>query len=88
MAESGRRREAAQILAELKLRAKSGYASPCLIALVELGLGERDQAIASLEQGYANRDQWILCLKVDPLLDDLRSDPRFQDLLRRIGLPE
>jgi hypothetical protein len=55
---------------------------------VQLGLGERDQAIASLEQGYANRDQWMLYLKVDPHLDDLRSDPRFEDLLRRVGLPE
>jgi|GEM_PF-5174546 len=41
-----------------------------------------------LEQGYANRDQRMLYLKVDPHLDDLRSDPRFKDLLRRVGLPE
>ena len=88
LAESGRKREAAQILAELKLRSKYRYVSPCLIALVQLGLGERDQAIASLAQGYANRDQWMLYLKVDPHLDDLRSDPRFEDLLRRVGLPE
>lgn len=88
LAESGRKRDAERILAELKLRSKHRYVSPCLIALVQLGLGERDQAIASLEQGYANHDQWILCMKVDPLLDDLRSDPRFKDLLRRIGLPE
>ena len=43
LAESGRKREAAQILAELKLRSKYRYVSPCLIALVQLGLGERDQ---------------------------------------------
>jgi hypothetical protein len=51
-----------------------------------LGLGERNQAIAALEQGYTNRDQWMMYLKVDPGWDELRSDPRFKDLLRRVGL--
>jgi hypothetical protein len=58
------------------------------MALVQIGLGERDQALASLEQGYKNRDQWMLYLKVDPHVDDLRSDPRFQDLLRRMNFPQ
>jgi hypothetical protein len=49
--------------------------SPYLIALVQIGLGERNQAIASLEQGYTNPDQWMTYLKVDPQMDDLRSDP-------------
>ena len=88
LGESGRKEEATKILEELKLRSEHQYVSPCLIALVQIGLGERDQAIASLEQGYTNRDQWMLYLKVDPHMDGLRSDPRFRDLLRRIGLPQ
>ncbi len=88
LGESGRKQEAKKLLEELQKRSKQSYISPCLIALVQIGLGERDQAIASLEQGYTNRDQWMLYLKVDPQMDDLRSDPRFQDLLRRVGLPQ
>jgi hypothetical protein len=40
-----------------------------------------------LEQAYDNRDQWMLYLKVDPHMDRLRTDPRFQDLVRRVGIP-
>jgi TolB-like protein/Tfp pilus assembly protein PilF len=85
---SGRKQEARKLLEELEERSKHRYVSPYLIALVQIGLGERDQAIASLEQGYTNRDQWMMYLKVDPRLDDLHSDPRFQDLVRRVGLPQ
>jgi TolB-like protein/Tfp pilus assembly protein PilF len=86
LGDSGRKQEARKILKELKERSKHRYVSPYLIGLVQLGLGERNQAIASLEQGYTNRDQWMMYLKVDPGWDDLRSDPRFKDLLRRVGL--
>jgi TolB-like protein/DNA-binding winged helix-turn-helix (wHTH) protein/Tfp pilus assembly protein PilF len=85
---SGRKQEARKLLEELEERSKHRYVSPYLIALVQMGLGERDQAIASLEQGYTNRDQWMMYLKADPRWDDLRSDPRFQDLIRRVGLPQ
>ncbi len=88
LGDSGRKQEARKLLEELEKRSKHRYISPCLIALVQIGLGEKDQAIASLEQGYTERDQWMLYLKVDPHMDDLRSDPRFQDLLRRVGLPQ
>src|SRR5260370_19142888 len=88
LGDSGRKQEARKMLKELKERSKHRYVSPCLIGLIQLGLGERNQAIASLEQGYTNRDQWMMYLKVDPGWDDLRSDPRFKDLLRRIGLPQ
>jgi TolB-like protein/DNA-binding winged helix-turn-helix (wHTH) protein/Tfp pilus assembly protein PilF len=88
LGESGRKREAKKLLEELQERSKQRYISPCLIALVQIGLGNRDQAIASLEQGYTDRDQGMMYLKVDPEMDDLRSDPRFQDLLRRVGLPQ
>jgi TolB-like protein/DNA-binding winged helix-turn-helix (wHTH) protein/Tfp pilus assembly protein PilF len=87
LGESGRKQEATKILDELKRRSDQRYVSPCLLALVQIGLGQRDHAIASLEQGYTNRDQWMLYLKVDPHMDDLRSDPRFRDLLRRVNIP-
>jgi TolB-like protein/DNA-binding winged helix-turn-helix (wHTH) protein/Flp pilus assembly protein TadD len=85
LGESGKRQEALKILEELKRRSQQRYISPCLPALVQIGLGERDQAIALLEQCYNNRDQWILFLKVDPHMDDLRTDPRFQELLKKVG---
>ncbi len=85
---SGRKQEARKLLEELEERSKHRYTSPYLIALVQIGLRERDQAIASLEQGYTNRDQWMMYLKADPRWDDLRPDPRFQDLLRRVGFPQ
>jgi len=84
---SGRKQEARKLLEELRERSKHRYISPYLIALVQIGLAERDQAIASLEQGYTNRDEWMMFLKVDPRWDDLGLDPRFKDLLRRVGLP-
>jgi tetratricopeptide (TPR) repeat protein len=88
LGDSGRKQDARKILEELKGGSKHHYLSPYLIAPVQIGLGERDQAIASLEQGYTDRDQWMLYLKVDLHMDDLRSDPRFKDLLRRVGLPQ
>ncbi len=51
-------------------------------------LGEADQAFAWLERAYEERDHDLVFLQTDPTLDPLRSDPRFQDLLRRIGFPE
>jgi tetratricopeptide (TPR) repeat protein len=88
LGDSGRKQEARKLLEELEGRSKHRYISPYLIALVQIGLVERDQAIASLEQGYTDRDQWMMFLKVDPHMDDLRSDPRFKDLIRRVGLPQ
>ena len=88
LGDSGRTQEARKILAELTKQSKRHYVSPYLIGLVRLGLGERNQAIESLEQGYTNRDQWMMYLKVDPGWDDVRSDPHFKDLLRRMKFPQ
>src|SRR5260370_16970245 len=87
LAESGRKQEARKLLEELEEPSKHPYISPSLIPLVHIALTKKDQAFASLEQGFAARDQWMLYLNVDPHLDNLRSDPRFKDLLRRVGLP-
>jgi len=56
------------------------------IAAIYEGLGEKDQAFASLAKAYAERDSNISNLKMDPEFDSLHSDPRFTDLLRRVGL--
>ena len=56
------------------------------IATVYAGLGEKEEALAWLDKAYEARSDFIVFIKVDLAWDGLRSDPRFQDLLRRIGL--
>ncbi len=65
---------------------KRRYISPYLFAVVYVGLGDKEQAFAWLEKAYQDRSFWLIWLKVEPRFDSLRDDPRFQDLLRRIGL--
>lgn len=82
----GKRDKARKVIEELKEQSKRRYLHPYLIALIYTGLSERDQAFKYLEQGYQDRSFFMTYLKVDPRLDSLRSDPRFTDLLRRVGL--
>jgi adenylate cyclase len=84
---SHQRREALKVLGELKKLSKQKYVTSYGVALVYAGLGENDQAFAWLDKGYAERTHWLVWLKLDPRWDSLRSDPRFQDLLRRMDLP-
>ncbi|MFY9607375.1 MAG: tetratricopeptide repeat protein [Blastocatellia bacterium] len=83
---SGRRDKAQQVLAESKRQSKRRYISPFMIAIVHVGLDEKDQAFQWLEKAYDDRSVWMVFLKVDPRLDSLRSDPRFVGLLQRMGL--
>jgi serine/threonine-protein kinase len=83
---SGKTREAQQVLAELKERAKRTYISPTVIAFIHISLGEKDQAFALLDKAYEGRDFILVTLKTEPMFDSLRSDPRFAGLLRRVGL--
>lgn len=84
----GERSQALRTIDELKAVSKQEPVSPEVFAIIYLGLGEKDQAFAWLEKAYDERDHSLLStLKVDPLWDPLRSDPRFADLLRRIGPP-
>jgi len=53
-----------------------------------MGLGEKDQAFQWLEKSYQDHGNDLTGLKIDPLLESLRSDPRFTDLVRRVGLPQ
>jgi TolB-like protein/Tfp pilus assembly protein PilF len=84
----GRNSEAQKILLELKDRSKKRYVSGYQIALVYLGLGQNDQAIKQLEHAFQERSTLLSYLKMDPRFGPLRSDPRFQDLIRRMGLPQ
>ncbi|MBL8208677.1 MAG: protein kinase [Blastocatellia bacterium] len=83
---SGQRREAQKLLAALQEEAKDKYVSPYHLARIYVGLGEPEQAFAQLEKAFAERDSNLSYLKVEPQFDRLRPDPRFADLLRRIGL--
>ncbi len=84
---SGNGEGAEKTLGDLEMMAKEHFVSPYFVALVYSGLGDRDRAFKCLEKAYNERSDWLTYLKVDPPFDGLRSDPRFQDLLRRIGLP-
>ncbi len=84
---SGNRDEALKILGELRDRSKDMRLSPYQIAAIYAGLNAKDQAFEWLENAYKESSIWIRYLKVDPGLDPLRSDPRYLDLVRRIGFP-
>ena len=79
---AGRRDQAERLLADLVARSKREYVSSYWIALVHHGLGQEEQALARLETALEQREAMPL-LEVEPRWDSLRSDPRFQALLRR-----
>ena len=62
------------------------FVSPFCTAIVYLGLGDRERALDGLEKAYEARSQWLTFLKVDRVFDPLRSDPRFIELLKKVGL--
>jgi hypothetical protein len=72
----------------LKQQPTREYVSPYPIARVYLRLGEKEEALAWLQKGLAIHDGDMIQVKVDPDFDPLRSDPRFQDLLRRMNFPQ
>jgi len=85
---SGKKEQALKTIAELQGLAKSKYVSPYQIAAIYAGLGDKDQAFAWLEKAYQERSDWLVNLNRDQRLDTLRSDPRFGELVRRMGLPQ
>jgi tetratricopeptide (TPR) repeat protein len=88
-AASGQKEEARKRLTAemLRLQAGNSYVRPGYVAEVYSALGDKNQALYWLEKGYREHDAWLALLKVWPRLDPLRSDPRFQDLLRRMNFP-
>jgi serine/threonine protein kinase/tetratricopeptide (TPR) repeat protein len=85
---SGKRAEAQKVLDGLNESSEQRYVSPFGIAAIYAGLGEIDQAFQWLENAYQERSGWLIWLRADPVSDPLRSDPRFQDLMRRMNLPQ
>ena len=86
-AASGKRADAKHVLDELNELSKQRYVSASFSARIYAALGEKERALESLEEAYADRSVEVgPGLKPDPAFDPLRSDERFQDLLRRIGL--
>jgi Flp pilus assembly protein TadD len=86
-AAAGRKPEAQEVLRQLRERSTQTYVSPVFLARLYLASGEREQALTRLREAYESRDYYLVWLNVERAFDPLRADPRFQDLLRRIGFP-
>ncbi|MGB8440014.1 MAG: tetratricopeptide repeat protein [Candidatus Acidiferrales bacterium] len=84
---AGRTEEASQMLDDLAKLAKQKYVAPYFFAGIHIGLGEHERAIEYLEKAYEEHSHWLIYLHIDPSMDGLRDNPRFQDLSWRIGLP-
>jgi len=87
-AKSGRRREAEEMIKRFKDIAKTRYVMSYYVASIYAALGDKDKAFAELENSFAEHDWELHRLKVDPLMDPLRDDPRFKWMLKRMNLPE
>ena len=85
---AGKKTEAEKILDQMLAQSKKQYVSPFYISIVYAGLHENEKAVDSLEKAYEDRSNAIIFLKVDPDFDGLRSNPRFQVLLRRLAFQE
>ena len=86
-ASSGQTSKARKVLSELKELSKTSFVSPYDIALIYVALGDRDKAFEWLDKAYESRSEMLVWSKIDPMLDPIRTDPRFVDLLQRVGLP-
>jgi len=86
-ARSGNKAAAERLLANLSSESKRQYVSPYYFAVVYVGLGKQEEAINWLEKAFADRSNGLVFLKVEPELDDLRSNPRFVALQRKLNFP-
>jgi len=84
-ASAGNKGDAGKILDRLLERSKKQYVPSYWIALVQMSIGNKDEAFAWLEKAYNERSSWLVWANVEPRFDTLRSDPRFTSLLVRIG---
>ncbi len=85
-AAAGERAKAEATIAELSQMSSRRFVSPFCTAIVYIGLGDKQRALEGLEKAYEVRSQWLLFLKVDRIFNPLRSDPRFIELLKKVGL--
>jgi tetratricopeptide (TPR) repeat protein len=86
-AAAGRRDEAHRVLEQLDQLSKQRYVTPYVVSRIYATLGQKDEAFHWLETAYQQQAEWMVLLKVDPCFDNLRPDPRFQDLLLRMNFP-
>ena len=87
-AKIGKKDKALQLLERLRETSQRRYVTPYIFAIIHLGLGEKEQAMGFLEKTYEDRDGYNLAfIKVDPFLDPLRGDPRFEALVEKIFGP-
>jgi TolB-like protein/Flp pilus assembly protein TadD len=88
-ARNGQNEEARKILARLNEQRNARRVAPYAMALVYLGLGDKERAIDELDRGYRDGEtNYLFVIKVDPLLDDLRGDPRFEALVQKVVAPK
>ena len=85
-ATSGNRAEAEREIEKLRELSETSYVRTFYFASIYAALGDKDKAFAALESSFEDRDSYLGRAPVDPFLDPLRDDPRFSDLLRRMGL--
>ena len=84
---AGRCDEAQRVLEQLDQLSKQRYVTPYVVGRIYATLGQKNEAFHWLETAYQQRAEWMVLLKVDACFDDLRPDPRFQDLMRRMNFP-
>ena len=85
-ARAGDEAAARRVLAELHEQSGRGYVSPFYYALIHTGLGETSEALDWMERTWQERFCWLVWLRTEPMLDPLREDRRFSELLRRVNL--
>ena len=78
--------ETRQVLDELHRRARTSYVTPVAFTGLYVALGEHDTAFEWLEEAFRDRRGWLAYLKIEPLLEELRPDPRFRRLVERMRL--
>lgn len=83
---SGQKDAARRILKTLRDRSRGTHVSPYSLALIHLGMGVKDQAFAELQRGLQQHEAWMPWLKVHPEWDSLRQEPRFQEMIKQLGL--
>lgn len=82
---AGHTDEARAVLNNLRESSFQRYVSAYDLAILYIGIGDKDKALEWLQNAYADRSVWLIGIKVEPMLDGLRSDPRFTELMRRVG---
>jgi TolB-like protein/Tfp pilus assembly protein PilF/tRNA A-37 threonylcarbamoyl transferase component Bud32 len=87
LAASGKIEEARRVLEDIKTLAADGYVKPYFLGMAHAAVGEPDVAFENFEKSFGENDPWMLWLGTEPMLDALRNDARFNDLLRRMNLP-